>query len=67
MKVVLLPSWLSKVTVPPNASVNRLTAAKPNPCPVFFVVNKSVNNLSFASSAMPLPLSLTAMIWSSSP
>ena len=31
MKVVPLPSWLSKVTVPPKDSVIRLITAKPNP------------------------------------
>ena len=31
MKVVPLPSWLSKETVPPNDSVIRLITAKPKP------------------------------------
>ena len=47
MNLVPLPSWLSNVTVPPNASVIRLTTAKPNPCPLDFVVNNGVNNLVF--------------------
>ena len=39
MKVVPFPSSLSNVTVPSNASVIRLTTAKPNPWPFDFVVN----------------------------
>ena len=45
MKVVPFPSVLSKVTVPPNPSVIRLTTGKPKPCPLDFVVNKGVNSL----------------------
>lgn len=61
MKVVPLPSWLSKATVPPSDLVMRLTTAKPNPCPLDFVVNKGVNSLSFASLGMPTPVSATVM------
>ncbi len=31
VKVVLFPSWLSKVTVPPKPSVMRLITANPKP------------------------------------
>lgn len=62
MKVVPLPSWLSKETVPPNASVICLTTAKPNPCPFALVVNNGANSLSFTSSAIPTPVSSTVII-----
>ena len=61
MKVVPLPSWLSKVTVPPNDSVMRLTTGKPKPCPFDFVVNISVNILSWTFLGIPTPVSATDM------
>lgn len=59
VNVVPMPSWLSKVTVPPNASVIRFITAKPNPWPFDLVVNIGVNNLSLTFSDMPTPVSLT--------
>ncbi len=59
MNVVPFPSWLSKVTVPANASVIRLTTGKPNPWPFALVVNIGVNNLFFSSSGTPTPVSWT--------
>src|SRR4030067_608647 len=35
--------------------------AKPNPCPLDFVVNKGVKSLGFISSDMPTPVSSTVM------
>ena len=40
---------LSKVTVPPMASVNFLTTGKPKSCSLAFVVNKGVKILSLIS------------------
>jgi hypothetical protein len=62
INLVPLPSSVSKVTVPPNDSVKRLTTAKPNPCPFDFVVNSGVNNLSLTSSGIPTPVSETVII-----
>ena len=45
MNFVPLPSWLSKVTVPPNASVMHLITGKPKPSPFALIVNIGVNNL----------------------
>ena len=61
MNVAPLPSWLSRVTVPSNASVMRLTTAKPKPCPFDFVVKSGVKSLGLTSSGMPTPVSLTVM------
>ena len=47
---VPFPTTLSKVTVPPKASVMRLTTAKPKPCPFDLVVKSGVNSLLLASS-----------------
>ena len=44
---VPLPTTLSKVTVPPKASVMRLTTAKPKPCPFDLVVKSGVNKFAF--------------------
>ena len=61
MNVVPFPSSLSKVIVPPRASVNRLTTASPKPWPLDLVVNRGENSLGFASSGMPTPVSDTAI------
>jgi len=45
VNLVPLPSWLSKVTVPPKAYVIRLTTGKPKPWPLDLVVNIIVNIL----------------------
>ena len=59
MNLVPAPISLSKVTVPPIASVMRLTTAKPKPCPLDFVVNNGVKSLGLASSGIPIPVSWT--------
>ena len=64
MKVVPMPSLLSKVAVPPNDSVMRLITGKPNPWPLAFVVNIGTNNLLFIPSGIPTPVSLTVMMTS---
>ena len=65
MKVVPLPSLLSKETVPPKASAMRLTTANPNPWPLDFVVNIGVNSLPLTASGMPTPVSFTVITVSS--
>jgi hypothetical protein len=47
--------FVSKVTVPPRASVNLLTTANPKPWPFDFVVTRGVNNFSLISSEIATP------------
>ena len=62
MKVVTLPSSLSKETLPPNDSVMRLITANLKPWPLDLVVNIGVNNFPFRASGLPTPVSLTVKI-----
>ena len=62
MNFVPLPASVSKVTLPPIASVNLLTVANPNPCPLAFVVINGVNILLFTFSGMPSLVSCTLMV-----
>ena len=57
MNLVPLPVWSSKTTLPFSASVNRLTATRPNPRPLDFVVNNGWKSFGFTSSGMPAPVS----------
>jgi len=62
VNVVPFPCWLSNVTVPSSASINRFTTAKPKPCPLALVVNNGVKSLALTSSGIPSPVSVTVMI-----
>ena len=62
VNLVPLPVSLSKVTVPFNASVMRLTTDSPKPWPFDFVVKSGWNSFVFASSGMPTPVSWTVIV-----
>ena len=59
VKVVPLPSSLSKAIVLFCASIKRLQTANPKPCPLAFVVKRGLNIFALASFGMPLPVSCT--------
>jgi hypothetical protein len=59
MNLVPLFASLSKLIVPPWASMTLLHTASPKPWPWVYVVNSGVKILGFNSSGMPTPVSST--------